>query len=469
MLVAALAIFVATLLATSEPEWAGSDWQLPMSLVPAAVFGLAIAWVIFRLHALDVRLFLRQSAQYALARSALAALFTLPVLLLTFRLGRMSAGAAPGGLGGLLPYVGWVLVVAMLGRYRTRLLASLDRRYFRDAYALQQSLASLGQRIDGVMETGAILREVAGSLNEALHPEKLWLAPAPEYAEGAEVVLPLRHGEQSFGTVALGKKCSGLPYTPEDRRLLEAMASQTAIALDNARLHEALFAGQRRVMELRSQALVDGAEDERRRLAADLHDHVLPDLRHVAGEAERLRGQARGLDPSLAAALAQLEADARAAMDSVREVMEALRPSVLDVLGFGDALESALRKSALRAAPPLSASFRRTGPEPQLAPAESLALFRICQEAINNVVSHAGASSLTVEMTTTRDALYLRLADDGRGPPLEHSGSGRGLANMRYRAELIGATVEWLPNPPRGTAVEVCFPFTGNRADGVME
>src|SRR5439155_5793996 len=99
------------------------------------------------------------------------------------------------------------------------------------------------------------------------------------------------------------------------------------------------------------------------------------------------------------------------------------------------------------------ATFRRTGPEPHLTPAQSLALFRICQEAINNVVAHAGATSLTVEMAATRDDLRLRLSDNGRGLPVEPSASGRGLANMRYRAELIGATVEWHPIPPGGTVV----------------
>src|SRR5262249_60123812 len=74
LLLAAGSILLATLLAASDVKWAGTEWLLPLSLFPAAVFGLAITDLLFRRHALDVRFFLRQSAQYALARGALPAL-----------------------------------------------------------------------------------------------------------------------------------------------------------------------------------------------------------------------------------------------------------------------------------------------------------------------------------------------------------------------------------------------------------
>jgi signal transduction histidine kinase len=247
----------------------------------------------------------------------------------------------------------------------------------------------------------------------------------------------------------------------EDRQLLNAVAAQLAVALDNARLHAALLGRERRELALRARALLDGAEEERRRLAADLHDHVLPDLRHIAGEAERLRRLAEGPGDGLAAGLAGLEAATRAAMGGAREVMEALRPSALDILGFSAALESTLRRSAARATPPLTAIFRREGPEPVLTPDQSLALFRIGQEAINNAVTHAGATTLTLEMTTTEPELHLRLADDGRGICFEPA-PGRGIANMRHRAELIGATIAWQPYHGGGTVVEVRFPLEGN-------
>jgi signal transduction histidine kinase len=505
LLAAAVSVFAATVLAAMEPAWPGSEWLLPLSLLPAAIFGLAVADLLFRLHALDVRLFLRQSAQYALARWALTVLFTAPVLILTFRLGRMSAGEHASA-GSLLPYASWVLAVVLLGGFRGRLLAALDRRFFRDEYRAQAVLAGMGRALSDAATQEAILRTAGAALDHAFHAGRVWLAPPAEGlravvggrnppqsgVEGAEVAVPLRRGEQDFGYLALGRKQSGLPYTSEDRRLLDAVAAQLAIALDGARLRQALLEQQRRELEMRSRGLLEGAEDERRRLAADLHDHVLPDLRHIAGEAERVREQTSGSVNGLGEELERLEETTRAAMDGVREVMEALRPSALDVLGFTDALESVLRQSAARACPPLVAGFRRRGPDPSLTPEQSLALFRILQEAINNVVAHARASQVSMEITTEGTELTIRLADDGVGAAdrggwrdgetesrregemerrseeeterrseeeTERRSEGRGMVNMRYRAQLIGATVQWLPNDGRGSVVEVRLPL----------
>src|SRR5262249_54950411 len=146
--------------------------------------------------------------------------------------------------------------------------------------------------LSGTATRAGILQAAAAALDHALHPTRLWVAAAESPVEETALSVVLQRGEQRFGCLALGPKRSGLPYTAEGRRLLEAVAAQVAVALDSARLHEALLAQQRRELESRSRGLLEGAEEERRRLAADLHDHVLPDLRHIAAEAERLRGHA---------------------------------------------------------------------------------------------------------------------------------------------------------------------------------
>jgi signal transduction histidine kinase len=155
----------------------------------------------------------------------------------------------------------------------------------------------------------------------------------------------------------------------------------------------------------------------------------------------------------------------RGAMDSVREVMEALRPSALDMLGLSDALESYLRKSAGRCDPPIAVSVRRVGEEPSLTPEQSLALYRICQEAVNNVLKHSSAGRAGLEITNGESDLLLAVWDDGRGLPAEvGEGRGHGLRNIRYRADLIGASVEWIPREEGGTRVEIRLPHESTAA-----
>jgi signal transduction histidine kinase len=145
--------------------------------------------------------------------------------------------------------------------------------------------------------------------------------------------------------------------------------------------------------------------------------------------------------------------------------MEALRPSALDMLGLPDALESYFRKGAARCRPPLTVSVRRAGEEPELTPERSLALYRICQEAINNVLKHSGAARAGLEVRCADGRLLLAVWDDGRGlngagtAASSTPGGGHGLGNIRYRAELIGASVCWLHPPEGGTRFEVELPL----------
>jgi signal transduction histidine kinase len=127
------------------------------------------------------------------------------------------------------------------------------------------------------------------------------------------------------------------------------------------------------------------------------------------------------------------------------------------MLGLGDALESYFRKAAARCEPPVTVSVRRSGDEPELTSEQSLGLYRICQEAINNVLKHSGAARAGLELTGDPNALRIAIWDNGRGLPEGASrGAGHGLRNMRYRADLIGAKVAWHPYSEQGgTRVEV--------------
>jgi len=453
---AAGAILAAVLVGVLQPLWVISGQFVPANLIPAVLFSAAVAHLVFRLRVLEVQVMARRTLQYLLARWTLGTLFLIPGFLLVWRFGQLSVTQERGRPGDVLPLLVWMFLTAMLLGKRHTVLRNLDRRFFRDIDAAREALIRLAHDLGEQTEPEAVVRTLESGVLHALGPAFVRLSPpdAPQSPDAA-LSLPVRRGAALLGVLKLGPKADGQPYSGEERRLLEAACAQAAVTLENARLSAALLARQRAELGARTAGVLAGAEEERRRLAADLHDQVLPELRQIAGEVERLKQNANGLTPELE----RLEWDVRGTMDSVREVMEALRPSALDMLGLGDALESYLRKSGARQNPPLSVTVRRVDEEPDLTPEQSLALYRICQEAINNVVKHAGAARAGLEMTVAGGVLTLAVWDDGCGLDLAAAGQGHGLANIRYRADLISAAVQWSRPAEGGTRLEVALPL----------
>jgi len=472
--VAAVAMLAAVIGAVSQRLWVLWDQFVPANLVPAAVFSAAIGHLVFRLRALEVRLMARRTLQYLLARWTLGTLFLIPGFLLVWRFGQLSGSGAKSNPSEVLGFLFWMFLTAVLLGKRHEVLRNLDRRFFRDVEVTRQALIRLAQDLGGASEPDAVLEALEAGAREALHPRFLRFAlPDVPPENDVELTVPLRRGSRVLGHLHLGARETGDAYSSEERELLEAAAVQAAMALENARLNAALLARQREELTVRTAGVLAGAEEERRRLAADLHDQVLPELRQIVVDVERLAVHANGLAPDLQ----RLAGEVRGTMDSVRDVMEALRPSSLDMLGLGDALESYFRRGAFRCDPPISVTVRRVGAEPDLSPEQSLALYRICQEAINNVLKHSRATRAGLELCLEGDTFSVAVWDEGAGlPGTAGSGSGHGLRNMRYRADLIGAGVAWQPGQPSGTRFEVTLPLSHTDRqpllpdnDGVME
>src|SRR5215470_8548210 len=202
------------------------------------------------------------------------------------------------------------------------------------------------------------------------------------------------------------------------------------------------------------------AESERKLLAADLHDQTLSDLRKLALLARRLlREGGASLPLETREGLSEILTGLEAAMDEVRRAMENLSPSALDTLGLLPALQSCLARCSASCEDGLSTRFVCSLTEDQIALSEieQLLLYRIVQEALNNISKHAGATSVELRVSLEDDELVVRVIDNGKG--MGASGDlrrARGIENMRYRARLIGATLTWgKPDCGHGTYVEV--------------
>jgi signal transduction histidine kinase len=222
-------------------------------------------------------------------------------------------------------------------------------------------------------------------------------------------------------------------------------------------LRRALQDDERRSVLLRRVLSVQ--EDERRRIARELHDETTQQLTALA-----LKMDTASRDPSVATALGPARQIVNTLIDGLHRVIYDLRPSVLDDLG----LLPAIRTYARTHLEPRGVSVHCEFPDdlPDLAPDATTAVYRVVQEALTNVMRHAGAEAVQVACAVAGDTLVIEVEDDGAGfdprsvSNPRKSGQGLGLLGMRERMALLGGRVEIDAAPGSGTRVTVSLPLT---------
>jgi two-component system, NarL family, sensor kinase len=250
-------------------------------------------------------------------------------------------------------------------------------------------------------------------------------------------------------------------YGDDDLLLLVQVANLMARAIENARLYQRL-AEREEMLERFATRTVEAQELERRRLAGEIHDGISQRLvslwYHLLAAEDALRGGAPpGGDPNrVQRELETAKALATEALGEARAAITGLRPFVLDDLGLGPGLES------------LGRSLAAVEVEVEVEPVElpghvEVALYRIAQEALQNVVKHADATTVRLRLAAADDGVHLVITDDGCGFDLDEEAGAEerhsyGLVGIRERAELIGATLTLTSRPGTGTTVEVVLP-----------
>lgn len=243
--------------------------------------------------------------------------------------------------------------------------------------------------------------------------------------------------------IVLGGACGALVKFISEKRNLE-----------RARLIELILRNSE-LQEMRLQ-LVKQDEVDRRLLAADLHDQVLNDLKSLK---RRIADLQSSIDSGVVAELTRLT---EKAVIGVRAVMDNLSPHMLEHLGLSAAIEDCLRAGCERGGYALHYKCEvETSRLEQIDFIQQTLLYRLIQECTNNIVKHAGATKVKGSLTLVNDHLVLRVQDNGRGMALNNGSdaTSRGLQYMRQRADLIGATIAWLPGEnDKGTIVEIRLP-----------
>ncbi len=212
-----------------------------------------------------------------------------------------------------------------------------------------------------------------------------------------------------------------------------------------------------------SRRLIHGIEDERKRLAADLHDEFGQSL-------TALHLLVRSLESSLPAGLLpqqnrceQLISMIEGLAENVRKISSDLRPDMLDHLGLIPTLEWYANDLRQRATG-LEVEFEAVGFKRRLDPMVEIVLYRIMQEALNNVVKHSGASKVSVLLTYSHPTAIMVISDNGKGvdlsqvPPAGEQSKGIGLISMRERVASVGGTIDIRSEPGKGTSIRVALP-----------
>lgn len=268
--------------------------------------------------------------------------------------------------------------------------------------------------------------------------------PTTMYGEQASAYLPMITNGRIIGGIVVGFP-KARKWDAEEQDFMIAVAHQYAQALDRARLHE----------EGRAAA----TEIERQRLARELHDAVNQTLFVISTMAQSIPRLWERQPEKVIERLEQIAQLSRSAMAEMRTLLYELRPDALVNSKLSELLTQLSEVAAGRISTAISLSFD----EQELLPLDvRIAFYRIAQEATNNIIKHAEATEITINLKTTADQADLSIKDNGKGFSTENGSAGLGLHTMRERAEKVGASLQVTSEEGQGTEIAICWLNTSN-------
>lgn len=298
--------------------------------------------------------------------------------------------------------------------------------------------------VDGDSKILPDVQDAEGILNPLLRhkAQALWGAP-------------LKVGEQIIGVVLVG---FSRPYVwlPSEKELFRAVADRSALAIDRARMTDALRERERRIVEL-SGHLLKAQEDERKRISRELHDETGQALMVIRLYLGMLDGTVTA--KASKAKIAELLEVVDRTIEGIRRIIARLSPLVLQELG----LAAAIRKEAkdLARATGIQARVELSDEVGRLSPDIEAAVYRVVQESLHNVAKYAQAKSVQVSVVRTDSMLRVEIADDGVGISSTTNPQRRsyGLAGMRERISTLGGNLNVVSRKGQGTRITANVPL----------
>ncbi len=339
----------------------------------------------------------------------------------------------------------------LLYHERTQTLYHRTHRGMSERFVEWIGKLKLGQSIPGM---AAQLRETLYSPDISSDPR--FKGPLPELEEFAAFLsIPLVARDRLLGVMNVATRDKA-GFSPEAISLVTSVSDQIAVAIENAQLYEALQRKEQARGEL-LRKIMSVQEEERKRIARELHDEVSQSLTGLAFNAEAVLSRLPEGQDDIKGSLEEIRDLAIRTLDEIHRVVYQLRPSLLDDLGLVAAVQwladHYLEETGIKVL------FETLGVERPLSAEVENTLFRISQEAITNIVRHAAAESVSITVEFRDNSVAVNIEDDGSGFIVEEVTSassnyrGLGLLGMKERAELLDGKLKIAAQPGRGTKV----------------
>jgi signal transduction histidine kinase len=330
-----------------------------------------------------------------------------------------------------------------------------------DSLCVEAAAGEVSRKIVGItIDTGSVAGAVSASGSTELIPDL-----AARVGHGLEsiaagatsaVVVPLGFRGRARGVlIAFDRMREGPAFDTEDEHLLGSFAASSAIAIATAQSVEAE----------RLRHSMRASEEERARWARELHDETLQELGalKVMLDGARQTQDADRMTSSIDNAVAQIEVSIR----NLQALITELRPAALDQIGLLPALEALLKRVAATSGVAIDSDVRLDAEGPRLDPEIERTLYRLIQESLTNVMKHAEARQIKVELVEEAGWLKVSVVDDGVGFDTAQISPGFGLVSMQDRVGLVGGTTSVESAPGAGATVCAEVPATYRDDEGV--
>src|SRR5262249_15930716 len=353
------------------------------------------------------------------------------------------------------------LVAVSFQWLRERLQRGFNRLMFGQRDEPYRILSRLGQQLKTVTAPENLLSGIAETVSTALKlpyaaitirqsdTDVLWASYGD--AGAATYIVPLDYQNERVGQLVVGKRSPGEPMTPADQRVLEDIARQMGAVVHAVRLS--------RELQRSRERLVTAREEERRRLRRDLHDGLGPALASYTLKLDAAIDMVETAPRVAIKLLREMKSQSQTLVTDVRRLVYELRPPALDELGLLAALHAHIQQLVANQCH-LTITIEAPSALPRLSAAVEVAVYRIAQEAVLNVIKHAQAQFCTLHLSlaSERSCLQIEVIDNGVGLPARVT-SGVGLQSMRERAEELGGRFVAKNRSSGGLHIQVQLPL----------
>ncbi|OAT85269.1 GAF domain-containing sensor histidine kinase [Desulfotomaculum copahuensis] len=280
-----------------------------------------------------------------------------------------------------------------------------------------------------------------------------------DFAYSSLVMAPLLSKKGSIGVMQVDRPGALIAFTTEEAEIIFALARETAIALENARLVQVLAEKEQLLRRLLNK-LITVQEDERKRIAYELHDGIIQALIAVWYRLQRLSASDEIPLAGERSEISRLVGLIGEQIQDIRCLIQNMRPITLDDYGLIPAIEFYIDN--YKEIHHISVDFKVIGEAYRLPPDIELSLYRILQEALSNVVKHAQATRAWISLDMTGKEILLTISDNGSGFTLNRGKRKQqdrlGLASMQERTSLLGGTFAIHSEKEQGTTITIRIP-----------